>query len=418
MSISDSSISFTETGPVLPASSDVLAAVWKGWQAAFDNELNEDPATPQGQLVTTQTAIVQDKNAQLAYLASQFDPATSSGRFQDALAAIYFITRQPAQATVVQVTCTGLAGTVIAGADSSDDPAQVKDADGNLFTCQSGGTIPASGSITLPFAAVEAGPLVVPADTVTQIVAAQPGWDTVNNETAGATGSDVESRRAFELRRQQSVMLNSRSMLASIYAEVAQLDGVLMVFARQNRTSAPVVMGGVTLGPHSVYVAVVGGDDNAVAEAMYNSISGGCDYNGNTSVVYTDPVTGAQETVLFERPEAVPISVAVTIAATSTTPSDIVQRIQNNILADFNGQPYTNSDGTAHETDIAALGIGASFYASRFYCPVISAGAANVVSVTIAAGDGPEGNFVELDYDHYPTLSVTDITVDVQGATA
>lgn len=414
--MSNSSITFTDRGPVLPSTGDVRAAVLQSWQAAFDNRLNPDPATPQGQLITTQTAIIQDKNAQLAYLANQFDPATAAGIFQDALAAIYFITRQEPRPTVVRVTCTGLAGTVIAGADSSDDPAQVEDADGNLFTCRTGGVIPETGSVTLPFAAVTPGPLVVPAHAVTRIVAAQPGWDTVDNAEAGATGRNVESRREFEARRQRSVMLNSRSMLASIYAEVAQLDGVLDVLARQNRTSQPVTVRGVTLGPHSVYLAVLGGDDAAVAEAMYNSISGGCDYNGDTAVVHVDPVTGARETVLFQRPDPLALAVNVTIRATADMPGDIEARIRENILADFNGQPYANEDGTAHVSDMPRLGIGAAFYAGRFYCPVISAGARNVISVTIAAGDGAPGNYLELDYDRYPTLDPADIAVTVEDA--
>lgn len=51
--MSQSSIDFTENGPVVPDTATVRDAVEQDWQAAFDNRLNPDPATPQGQLITS-----------------------------------------------------------------------------------------------------------------------------------------------------------------------------------------------------------------------------------------------------------------------------------------------------------------------------------------------------------------------------
>lgn len=411
-----SNLDFTLQGPVAPDTAEVRAAVQQYWQAAFDNTLNLDMATPQGQLITSETAVVQDKNNQLLYLAQQFDPGQAEGRFQDALAAIYFIQRQAARPTVVQCVCMGLEGVVIPGADSSTDPALAKDADGNIFYCQAGGTIPAAGTLVLPFAAQEAGPLEVEAHSLTTIVNAIPGWDTIDNPAAGITGQSVESRRAFELRRQESVALNSRSMLASVYAEVGNLAGVIDVLARQNRGDTPKTERGVTMSPHSIYISVLGGEDAAIAEAIYNSVSGGCDYNGNTSFIYTDPVTGALETVLFERPSELAFSVTVSLRANVATPSDIEALVRENILADFYGEAYPNGDGTMHQTTVTRVRIGDTVYASRFYCPAISAGATDLLGITISAGGGQPGNLVAINYDQYPSLTAADITVTVEEA--
>lgn len=105
--MSQSSINFTENGPVVPDTATVRDAVETDWQAAFDNRLNPDPATPQGQLITSETAIVQDKNSQLLFLSNMFNPETAEGIYQDALAKIYFLTRQPARSTVVPCTVRG-----------------------------------------------------------------------------------------------------------------------------------------------------------------------------------------------------------------------------------------------------------------------------------------------------------------------
>lgn len=254
--MSQSSIDFTENGPVVPDTATVRDAVETNWQAAFDNRLNPDPATPQGQLITSETAIVQDKNSQLLFLANMFNPETAEGIYQDALAKIYFLTRQPARSTVVPCTCTGLPGTVIPGI-GSDAPALAKDADGNILVCQTSGTIPQSGSIVLEFACQVPGPIEIRQGTVTTIVRTIPGWDTITNAD-GITGQNVESRTAFESRRYASVAKNARSVAAAVYANVGDLDGVLDVCVRENKTSAPLEVQGVTLKPHSIYVAVVG----------------------------------------------------------------------------------------------------------------------------------------------------------------
>ena len=413
--MSQSSIDYTDLGPVAPDTAEVLQAQMDIWQAAFNNKLNPDPATPQGQLMASIAAIVQDRNNQLLFLANQFNPATASGVWQDALASIYFLDRQPALATVVQVLCTGLPGTVIEGQDTSVSPARVRTAGGIVLMCQTGGTIPAGGSITLPFVAQDVGALEIEAHAVTVIVQAQPGWDTVDNPEPGITGRSLESRQAFEARRRQSVALNSRSMLSSVYARVGELPGVIDLLARQNRGDTPLEDNGVTLAPHSIYIAVLGGADADIAEAIYNSVSGGCDYNGDTSVTYTDPVTGAVETVKFQRPEEFAFSVEVILQKNATTPSDVAARIRANILADFYGEPYPNAaDGIAHTTDVTRIPIGGKVYASRFYCPAISAGASQLVSVRIGKKSGPLGTVVQLTNGQYPSLVSDDISVTVQ----
>lgn len=411
-----SDLSFTPQGPVAPETAEVRAAVARYWQAAFNNLLNPDMATPQGQIITSETAAIQDKNNQLLHLAQQFDPANADGRFQDALAAIYFIERQPALATVVMCECTGLAGVTIPGADTSTEPALVRDGAGNEFSCQTTTTIPASGTALVPFAASEAGPLEVEAGSVTNIVTVIAGWDTVNNPGAGATGQNMEGRRAFELRRHDSVALNSRSMLASVYAEVANIEGVIDVLARQNRGDTPKTEGGVTLGPHSIYISVVGGADADIARAIYNSVSGGCDYNGNTAVPYTDPVTGAVETVLFERPAELAFSITVTLRANAATPATIAELVRENILADFYGEPYPHNNGAAHQATGARVRIGDTVYASRFYCPALAAGATDLLSVSISAGGGEPGNVVTIPCDRFPSLVAAGIEVIVEAA--
>ena len=358
---------------------------------------------------------MQDKNSQLLFLANMFNPETAEGIYQDALAKIYFLTRQPARSTVVPCTCTGLPGTVIPGI-GSDAPALAKDADGNVLICQTGGTIPQSGSIVLEFACQVPGSIEIRRGTVTSIVRTIPGWDTVFNESDGITGQNVESRASFESRRYASVAKNARSVSAAVYANVGDLDGVLDVCVRENKTSAPLEVQGVTLKPHSIYVAVVGSaTDSDIAEAIYARCSAGCDYNGNTSVTVTDPVTGAVETVLFERPESLPVGIQVTIRKNASMPSNVEELIKTAVVAEFYGETADACGNTGQRVHI-----GDTVYASRFYSAVLGTGVTDLVSIKIAApvGEGSPtwGDYITINIDEAPTLVSDNVTVNILEA--
>ena len=415
MSQSDNGFIMNENGVQMPDSAQVLFQVQSWWLSAMGDNLNVNPATPQGQIMASEAAAVQDKNSQLLYIANMFNPLTADGQWQDALAKIYFIARQPARATVVQVECTGLAGTVIPGSDTSTEPAQVQTADGQTLTCQETGTIGDDGTVTLQFAADVTGPVEIAAHAVDNIVQAIPGWDSVDNPLAGVTGQDVESRAAFEARRYASVALNARSVASAVYARVGQLSGVLDLVVRQNRGDASIVVDGVTFAPHSIFVSVLGGENNDIAEAIYNSLSAGCDYNGNTSVVVTDAMTGAQETVSFTRPDTMRVGVSVTLRKNSQTPSNAVQLIQDAIVSNFYGEGSTacNASDRVH--------MGDDLYASRFYPSVLAQGISEIENILLADLTGnPEtpswSAFLHIPIDKAPGLASDDVTVTINEA--
>jgi hypothetical protein len=185
------SIQFTDAGLVLPAESAILAGVQADQNAAFGGGLNPALETPQGQLASSTTAIIGEKNNEFAFYVNQVDPDFASGRMQDAIARIYFIDRKPATPTAVVATCVGLAGVVIPVG------ATAKAGDGNLYTCTEAGTIPVGGSIDLNFACAVTGPIACPAGSLNQIYQSIPGWDTINNAADGTVGSSYNGNTSF-----------------------------------------------------------------------------------------------------------------------------------------------------------------------------------------------------------------------------
>src|SRR5690606_27006865 len=102
----------------------------------------------------------------------------------------------------------------------------------------------------------------------------------------------------------------------------------------QNVTSAPVTRGGVTLAPHSIYVAVLGGQTQAIADAIWAKMGPGCDFNGNTTATVVDATYSPPQPsyeVKFQRPALVPILFRVRLANGPTVPSDALTQIQQAI---------------------------------------------------------------------------------------
>lgn len=346
-------IQWTPQGPIAPTEAEILAGVLADLAVAF-GPINPSLETPQGQYATTQAAIYADFNAQIIAMVDQFDPNYASGANQDALGQIYFLTRNPATPTAVQCTCIGLAGTVIpAGAQASDT-------NGNVYQAVAGGTIPAGGSLTLEFQNVVTGPVACPDGALTTIYQAIPGWDSISNPAAGIEGTLVETQAAFEARRVASVAINANGSTATIQANVLAVAGVLSAYVVDNPTGQAVTVGGVTLAPNSLYVVVVGGSAQEVAQAIWQKKAPGCSYNGQTSVVITDAQIGSdplpQYTVLFDYATQIPMAVSVQIQKNSNLASNITSLIQNAVLAAFAG-----TDGGP------AVAIGSDIFGSRFY---------------------------------------------------
>ena len=262
----------SQTGFSVSETSDIRDEVAQDWVDAFKEQgrpdLNTDPETPQGQVIDSETAAIHQKDVELAFLAQQFNPLTASGKWQEALGKIYYIDRKPAINSSAVCTLTGADGTTVtAGAliRSSYDQ--------TLWALNEDATIGADGTTTATFTCQSEGAIQAGAGTLTQIVTTTPGWDSVTNATAAEVGQLVESQAAFEDRRYQSVALNARSTTAAVYARVAEVENVIAAYVTDNKTNVNKTVDGYSLKPHSVYVAVLGGDDDDIAKAIYNCVN-------------------------------------------------------------------------------------------------------------------------------------------------
>lgn len=393
-------IQFTPAGLVIPAETDILAGVQADMNAAFGGGLNPGLETPQGQLASSQAAVIGDKNNEVALIVNQVDPQYSADRFQDAIGRIYFLTRKPATPTAVTATLGGIAGTVIPAGTFAQDT------DGNTYALSGDATIGIAGTVDADFQNIQTGPIPCAAGTLTSVYQAIPGWDTITNAADGTLGSDVESRADFEYRRKNSVAKHGTGTPQAIYAEVFALADVLDVYVKDNPTGSAVNTGSTNypIAAHSVYVAVVGGTDADVADAIWRKKDLGCDTNGNTSATVVDQsgysYPQPSYVIKFQRPAGLAVKFAVRIVNDPSLPSNIVTLVKNAIIARFNG-----ADGTTRER------IGATILASRYYGAVVAV-ASNVSLLDVLIGtSSPTLTQINVGIDQRPTVTAADITV-------
>ncbi len=394
--------SFDDTGLSVPEAADIYAGVFADLNAAFGGNLNPSPSTSQGQLATSLTAMVELVDALFLALVNNVDPAFASGRMQDAIARMAFLTRNPPLSTVVTATCIGASGTTIPAGSLAVAT------DGTLYQSTGAVTI-AAGTATATFAAIVTGPIACPAGALSRIYRAVPGWDAITNPAAGLPGRDVESRVDFEARRAASVSANALGILPAVRGAVLSVDGVLDAFVTENSSGNPLTTGGVTLPPHSLYVAAEGGTDADVARAIWSKKAPGCDYLGNTTITVEDQSSGyvapyPSYNVTFQRPTALPVYVTVTLANSSAVPSNAAALVQAAVIAAFNGE-----DGGQR------VRIGTTVYASRYNAGIGALGAwAQIVSVAVGTASGATGNSVPVQIDQFPVIDPSNIAVVLQ----
>ena len=393
-------ITWVNGSPVLPAELDILSGVQEDINTAFGGGVNPSLQTPQGQLAQSETALIGQKNNEIAYIANQVNPAFASGIWQDAIGYIYFITRIPGAGTVVQATCTGAVGTVIPAG------AVAQDTSGYLYSSVSAATIPASGFVTIEFQNETQGPIACNIGALSNIYTAIAGWDTITNTTAGALGNYVESRADFEARRAASVAGNAVNSLQSIYGAVASLANVIGVLVVDNPSNGTVNYGPTSypLAPHSVCVSVAGGTSSDIAQAIWGKKPPGCNYNGNTSVTVYDNnySTPVPYTVTYLTPTSVPVYFNVNIKNSSLLPANITTLVQNAVIQTFNGL-----DGSG-----PPVSIGSTSYSGRYYANINAISPnVNVIEVYLGTSASPTTLSLTMGIDQLPTLTASNILV-------
>lgn len=290
------------------------------FRAALGAGLDLSPQSPEGQLA----AIMADREASLWDLAedvaASFDPDKATGAALVALSALTgTIPESPRKSTAV-VRFSGTTGTNIPAG-------RIVSVSGNpsaRFITTAAGTV-AAGIADVAAEAVEYGPTVAPAGSLTVLETPVAGITGVTNPLDAVVGANAETDDALRRRREDEVNAGGAASSTAIRAAVLDVDGVTACTIFENDADATDADG---VPPHAVEVMVSGGADAAIAAAIFASKSAGITTHGGVSTLVTD-AEGGVRTIKHSRPAALDtwLTYSVTVNA-KAWPSDGVAQLQ------------------------------------------------------------------------------------------
>jgi len=329
-----------DTGVIVPDASVIQAQVTQEYLDTFGADLNTDPSTPQGMLITIETLsriAVADNNAAIA---NQINPNLAGGVFLDALLQLTGAQRVVSSPSLVNCTLTGVEGTIIpAGAQIATTDQATK------FQLVTQTTIPLGGTISdVQFESVEDGEIAAEANSLILIVSNILGWETVTNPLAATLGTQTQSDTQARIQRINTLGAQGNSIATNVISNLYLLPGVPPsgVSFQENVSSTTQVINEITMVPHSLYTCVGGSaSDLDVATTIQNSKAAGCAYNNGLGIPkdiqVTVPLSNQIIDVLFDRPSLVTISIDVTVHV-FTSVTDVTTAVQNAIIAYANGE--------------------------------------------------------------------------------
>lgn len=320
------------TGVIQADTSALQATIEAEWQTAFGSDLDVSADTPQGVMISAETTARASVIAANTQVANQINPNLAGGIFLEAICALMGLQRLGATFTQVSgVILGGVAGTVIpVGSQVSSQ--------GNIFVSTASATIGSGGTVTVGFQAVESGPVLCPASTLTQIQpnSAVLGWNTVTNPTDGHPGAIEQSDAELWQARINQLGLQGLSGVASQIAALYAVPGVTSLQFQENASSVPVTLNGIAMAANSVWACVAGGTAALIGAALLSGKTCGAGWNGAQNIAVTEPASGQSYTVLYDVPTQIPLKAIINVSQ-GTSSNSLVSTVTQAVLDFANG---------------------------------------------------------------------------------
>lgn len=392
MAISPVAPTIDENGISAPSLVAILEYLQSQYKQIFGADVYLGADSQDGEFLGILAAAINDSNAAAVAIYNSFSPATAKGTGLSNVVKINGLSRKAASASTVDLTCTGVAGTLIRSGVVADE-------DGYKWDLPASVTIGPSGSVVATATCETQGSIAAAPNAVTEILTPTRGWQAVTNDSAATPGSDVELDGALRQRQSISTGLPSLSIMQGIVGAVANIRGVSRYKGYENDSDATDANG---LPAHSIALVVDGGDADVIAQTIFTKKSPGTATHGSTNVTVTDAV-GIPNVIDFYRPTVVAVQVSITIKALTGYLSTIGEDIQQ-AVADY----------------INALDIGEDVYLTRLYTPANLSGAADAQTYDITAlaigknGGAQSASNVTIAFDEAAGCVVTDVSIAVQ----
>lgn len=369
------------------AYTDEIQAEYEALFKQIFKDLNTEPSTPAGQLITYLTELDTKAITTQQNMLNYFFLG-GGGKMLDLWAYNqYRIKRKKGLNGSVSIDISGVPFTKI--------PKGFKVSDGeNVYILENDTQIGENGKVSAHFIAEIPKETISLANKVTQIVTSIVGVERVTNPAPSVAGILTENDSALYLRCQQYGSIYKNSSFASILANVSQVKGVTKIGGYENISDNQVTFLGFVLKPHSFVIVVQGGDDKEIAETIAQCKPPGSAMNGDTEIELL--INDKKITYAFQRPKLVKLKVDVSCGLYLNSPSIYADLVKNAVLN------YINALEIGDFISQPALSQSIVKEASGF----------DVKDVKVGKKDsGTSYNPIQLNLDELATIDLTDINV-------
>lgn len=333
------------SGLIVPSYQDVLDYFIEQTKSIYGDDIYLAEDSQDYQFLSTFSLLFYDICQCLILDYNSHNPDTAIGVALDRVASYMGIKRKSGISSTALLTCKGVPGTIVSYGS-------VIDVNGYIWQLEKEFEIPESGEIDVISSCVDYGAIQAPIGTINKINTPTSGWESVTNKYPATIGSDIETDSELRERLFKATSGSALTVLDSILANVEALNNVVRIKGYENFTSDYDELG---LPPHSIALVVEGGDENEIANIIFNKKTPGTDTFGTTKVKITTSSEQELE-ISFSRPEYKNVNVSVTITKLSNFTDAVEADIKNNIVQEF-----------------SELSIGQTLYASNLYYAILSA---------------------------------------------
>jgi uncharacterized phage protein gp47/JayE len=289
---------------------------WAGKPALGADFLTSDD-TPQSQIAEpTAEAAAQIEEA-LAALIGAFSRSTATGQWLDDAGDRIGVPRLTATKSTVTATVNLNAGVLLPTGSQAADSTDETEVYETLADVENTGGSAADFQVACRAVVAGSGTFVT-AGQLTEIVTPVTGWNSVTNAADAAPGQDQEADAPYRIRQAESLSRAGASTADALISDMLLLDGITSVAVLENPDSYVVD----SLPPHSFETLVGGGDEDEIAQVIWDNQPSGIRAMGSDSGTAVD-VQGADRTVRFSRPTDRGVYVDITLTTDATYVGDV-----------------------------------------------------------------------------------------------
>lgn len=301
-----------ENGLTIQTLDEIKAEIEQSFRDTFGDNVNVAPSSVFGQIIGIFAEREAKVQATLAANHSSFDPATAPGVHLDSRAGLTGSVRKTATPSTAAGSAKGTDSTVIPNGAVVRllQTGSLWDVIGGPYTI--GDT--AAGEVDVTIQSQETGEIqaLTTGPAGWEIVTTISGWDTFETTADADLGEPTETDAAFR-RRREAELLSRGCDVDAIRANVLAVDGVTLVRVFENRG---LITDGDGLPGKAFEVLVEGGDEDEIAQAIFDVRPPGAESHGTSFTVSIENDSGDFVAIKGTRPTEVATWLSIDVDTT------------------------------------------------------------------------------------------------------